>query len=59
MATEEVFLSEKGLLKKLPISRRTLYAWRLRGLPYVKIGGRVLFDWVTVRAWMLRQQRGE
>ena len=45
----KVFLDEKQLLTKLPISRRTLGNWKTKGwLPYVKIGRRCLYDWQNV-----------
>lgn len=55
----EGFLDEQTILQRLPISRRTLYQWRLDGLPHAKIGARVLFDWPAVYAWVTRQQRGQ
>ena len=52
------FLTVKQLLERLPISRRTLATHRAKGLiPWISLGGRVLFDWESVRAALLRQQR--
>lgn len=52
------FLDEAAVLARVPVSRRTWYSWREKGLPYIKCGARVLYDWPAVRAWLLRQQRG-
>ena len=55
----EAFLDEKELLKRLPISRRTLGTWKAKGwLPHVKIGRRCLYDWQNVHAALLRRERG-
>jgi predicted site-specific integrase-resolvase len=53
-------IDEKEMLRRLPISRRTLWNWRTSGkIPYIQLGGRrVLYDWDCVRASLLRQQRG-
>lgn len=53
------FIDESEALKRVPVSRRTWFNWRERkGLPVIKVGKRVLYDWDSVRAWLLRQQRG-
>jgi predicted site-specific integrase-resolvase len=58
-ATPAGFLTTSQLLERLPISRRTLSTHRAKGLiPYILLGGRVLFCWDSVRAALLRQQRG-
>lgn len=52
------FLNEKQLLEKVPVSRRTLFSWRAQNkIPWIQMGGRVLFDWESVRNALLRQQR--
>lgn len=57
---EVVFISEKELLARLPISRRTLFAWRMAGkVPWVRLSGRrILFHWPSVEIALLRRQRG-
>jgi len=57
---ETGFIDEKTLLKRLPVSRRTLFSWRTTGkIPSVRLGGRrVLFHWPSVEAALLRMQRG-
>jgi predicted site-specific integrase-resolvase len=60
-ASEDIFLDEKELLKRLPVSRRTLFAWRESGkIPFVRLPGsrRVIFHWPSVEASLLRLQRG-
>lgn len=53
------FIDERELLKRVPVSRRTAYAWQKSGkLPVIRIGGRKLFYWPSVSAALLRQQRG-
>lgn len=54
------FINEKELLKRLPVSRRTLFNWRATGkIPFVRLGGRrVLFHWPSVEAALLRKQQG-
>jgi predicted site-specific integrase-resolvase len=56
------FLSEIQILPRLGVSRRTLANWRTRGLiPYVRLPGsrRILFDWDSVKAALMRQQNGQ
>jgi hypothetical protein len=54
------FLNQKQLLARLPISRRTLFNWRMTGkIPCVRLGGRrILFHWPSVEAALLRHQHG-
>jgi len=56
----KAFIDEKELLKRIPVSRRTLFAYRNSGkIPCVYLGGRrILFHWPSVEAALLRQQRG-
>jgi len=58
--SETVFIGEKELLKRLPVSRRTLFNWRTTGkIPFVRLGGRrVLFHWPSIEAALLRKQNG-
>jgi len=57
---EAGFLDEKELLKRLPVSRRTLFNYRATGkIPCVRLGGRrILFHWPSVETALLRQQQG-
>jgi hypothetical protein len=60
-STEELraFLDEKEMLRRLPISRRTLFTWVESGkLPCVKIRRRKLFHWQSCVDALLRMQRG-
>ena len=53
------FLNEKQLLMRIPICRRTLTTWKRKDIiPYVAVGGRVLYDWQSCRQALLRRQRG-
>jgi predicted site-specific integrase-resolvase len=54
------FQSESEILPLVGVSRRTFKNWRDRGMiPYVRLPGsrRILFDWDSVRAALLRQQK--
>jgi len=57
---ERPFLTVAELQKKIPVSRRTIFAWRKAGwLPSVQAGGtKILFHWKSVEDALLRQQRG-
>jgi hypothetical protein len=52
------FLNQKQLLARLPISRRTLFNWRMTGkIPCVRLDRRrLLFHWPSVEAALLRFQ---
>jgi predicted site-specific integrase-resolvase len=55
------FQSTSQILPLLGVSRRTFGTWRKRGLiPYVRLPGsrKLLFDWASVRAALLRRQNG-
>lgn len=56
---ERPFLTVAELQKKIPVSRRTIFAWRKAGwLPSVQAGGtKILFHWKSVEDALLRQQR--
>jgi len=58
--TAEVgFIDEKQLLARLPVSRGTLGNWKTKGfIPYIKIGRRCLYDWLSVQSALQRRQRG-
>jgi predicted site-specific integrase-resolvase len=56
------FLSESQILPRLGVSRRTLANWRCKGvIPYIRPTGgrRILFDWDSVKAALMRQQKGQ
>jgi excisionase family DNA binding protein len=53
------FIDERELLRRLPVSRRTLHNWRTSGkIPSIKIGRRVLFCWENVAEALRRLERG-
>jgi predicted site-specific integrase-resolvase len=58
--SETTFIDEAELLRRVPVSRRTLYQYRVAGkIPFIRVGGRrVLFHWPSVEAALLRQQQG-
>jgi hypothetical protein len=57
-STAAGFLNQKQLLARLPISRRTLFNWRMTGkIPCVRLDRRrLLFHWPSVEAALLRYQ---
>jgi hypothetical protein len=58
-SSEQGFIDEKQLLARLPVSRGTLGNWKAKGLiPYIKIGRRCLYDWLSVQGALQRRQRG-
>ena len=53
------FIDEPEMLRRLPISRRTLCVWVANGqIPVVKINHRILFHWPSVETALLNLQRG-
>ena len=54
------FVDEAECLRRVPVSRRTWYSWRVTGkIPTVNVGGRRnIFHWPSVEAALLRMQRG-
>jgi hypothetical protein len=59
-ASEPDFIDEAELLRRLPVSRRTIHTWRTSGkIPSIKIGRRVLYCWENVADALRRLERGE
>jgi len=55
---ERPFLTVAELQQRIPVSRRTIFAWRKQGwLPSVQAGTKILFHWKSVEDALLRQQR--
>jgi len=56
---QAVFVDTTEVLRRIPISRRTLTNWRDKGkIPFVRMGGRrILFHWPSLQQALLRQQR--
>jgi excisionase family DNA binding protein len=53
------FIDQAELLRRLPVSRRTIQNWRTSGkIPSIKIGRRVLFCWENVAEALRRLERG-
>ena len=56
---ESEFIDEKELLRRLPVSRRTLHNWRRAGkIPCIVIGRRVIFSWDNVARSLRRLEQG-
>ncbi len=54
-------IDEATLLERLPVSPRTLRNWRDKGLlPFIRLPGtrRLLYDWGSIHAALLRRQNG-
>ena len=45
-------LSTKELAKYLNVSKKTIYNYRQRGMPYVKVGGVMRYDKKEVMKWL-------
>ena len=43
----------------LQTDERTLANWRSLGIgpPYMKVGGKVRYDWADIRAWLVARRR--
>lgn len=56
---EGQFIDGADLLRRIPVSRRTLYHWRTTGqIPFIRLSGRrLLYHWPTVLATLLRAQQ--
>lgn len=56
---EAGFIDEAEILRKVPVSRRTWGNWKAKGIvPFIKMDRRCLYDWASVKAALLRRQRG-
>jgi hypothetical protein len=54
------YLTEIEMAQQLRRNPRTLKRWRdTRGLPFISIGGRVLYDPRSVERWMHEHERQE
>jgi hypothetical protein len=54
-------LDTEAILQLVPVSPGTLANWRKAGkLPFIRLHGgrRILYDWESVKAALLRMQRG-
>jgi hypothetical protein len=55
----KAFIGELEILRRIPVSRRTLFSWVQSGkIPCVKIGRRKIYHWASCEAALLRLQRG-
>jgi predicted site-specific integrase-resolvase len=58
MASQDVFLTENEILKRVPVCRKTWFNWVKAGkIPVVKIARKKIYSWPNVQAALLRQQR--
>ena len=55
MGTKPARLTATQLMQALAISKRTLYRYKSRGLPFEADGNRSIFDLEACRAWMQSQ----
>lgn len=57
-ASQETFLSENEILKRVPVCRKTLFNWVKAGkIPVVKIARKKIYSWPNVQAALLRLER--
>jgi len=53
------FLTNSQLQEILPLSRRSIFEWRRKGiLPSIQVGSKILYHRESVIAALLRQQQG-
>ncbi|MCA2374792.1 helix-turn-helix domain-containing protein [Agrobacterium genomosp. 3 str. CIP 111-78] len=54
MALLDGYLTREQLAQELGVHKRTLWVWQNQpdGLPYTKVGGRLLFNVESVRHWI-------
>jgi hypothetical protein len=53
------FLTNSELQEILPLSRRSIFEWRRKGiLPSIQVGSKILYHRESVIAALLRQQHG-
>jgi hypothetical protein len=45
-------VTEKELLSRLQINRGTLFKWRKEGLPHIKVGRVIRYDYPDVVLWL-------
>ena len=57
-ASQDTFLSENEILKRVPVCRKTLFNWIKAGkIPVVKIARKKIYSWPNVQAALLRLER--
>jgi predicted DNA-binding transcriptional regulator AlpA len=60
--SEQKFIDDRELARRLGVSRGTLQLWRSAGRedtpPYVRIGHAVRYDWAEVTAWLKTRRVG-
>lgn len=52
---EKQYLRTRELARRLSLSDRTITNWSRKGLPCVRVGKVILYDWAAVESW-LRQR---
>ena len=45
-------ITKKELAEKVKVSLPTIDKWRTQGMPFIKIGKNVRFDWLDVEQWL-------
>jgi hypothetical protein len=45
-------ITEKELLSRLQVNRGTLFKWRKEGLPHIKVGRVIRYDYSDVVRWL-------
>jgi predicted site-specific integrase-resolvase len=57
-ASQDTFLTENEILKRVPVCRKTWFNWIKAGkIPVVKIARRKLYHWGNVQAALLRMEK--
>ena len=50
------FISAENLAKTFGVSKQTVFRWRESGLPYIRVGLKVLFRESSVAAWLASRE---
>lgn len=53
-----VLVTEKELIDLIKVSRMSIYSWRKKGLPYLKIGNTLRYESDEVIKWMKDNAKG-
>ncbi|MDT8901833.1 helix-turn-helix transcriptional regulator [Anaeroselena agilis] len=51
------YLTSDELAERLKVTRKTIDRWRKDGLPYIKVGRLVRFEWSKVESWIMSRNQ--
>ena len=53
----EGLLTTAELCERLQVGRTTVWRWRKEGMPFIKYGNSVRFDWTEVITWLKSKEQ--